>query len=107
MPKILFAFIFIYLSTHLVHAQPILLDEQLIDPLSISMGNDPSLAKCTDLKYCKKGSRFGKEYISYIVKCSNGKKRKITAWDNRKKWCIGMSYKCYSSQMKAAAAACK
>lgn len=71
------------------------------------MINDPNLAKCTDLKYCKKGSRFGKEYISYIVKCSNGKKRKITAWDNRKKWCIGMSYKCYSSQMKAAAAACK
>jgi hypothetical protein len=40
----------------------------------------------------------GTPYATYNVKCSNGKKMELTAWDNRRKWCVGI---------KAAKAACK
>jgi hypothetical protein len=77
------------------------------DTPPVTTAVDHYLARCTDIKYCKKGSRFGKKYYTYIVKCSNGKKLKVTAWDNRKQWCIGMSTRCYKTQMQAAEAACK
>ncbi len=48
-------------------------------------------------------------YATYMVKCSNGKKKELTAWDNRKKWCVGdsESQECEKKQIKAAKAACK
>jgi hypothetical protein len=48
-------------------------------------------------------------YSSYQVKCSNGKKMPLTAWDNRKKWCVGdeTSQECEKKQIKAAKKACK
>ena len=51
----------------------------------------------------------GKSYAKYIVKCSNGKKAKLTAWDNRKKWCVGdaSSDVCEKKQINAAKGACK
>ncbi len=51
----------------------------------------------------------GKPYGSYMVKCSNGKQFPLTAWDNRKKWCVGdaSSENCQKKQIKAAKKACK
>ena len=51
----------------------------------------------------------GTPYATYMVKCSNGKKKELTAWDNRKKWCVGdaTSEECEKKQIKAAKAACK
>ena len=51
----------------------------------------------------------GKAYAKYIVKCSNGKKAELTAWDNRKKWCVGdaSSELCERKQINAAKDACK
>ncbi|MEP5568828.1 MAG: hypothetical protein ABJN62_13390 [Halioglobus sp.] len=51
----------------------------------------------------------GTPYSTYMVKCSNGKKAELTAWDSRKKWCIGdaASEECEKKQIKAAKAACK
>ena len=51
----------------------------------------------------------GTPYAKYSVKCSNGKKVPLTAWDNRKKWCVGeeSSENCEKKQIKAAKAACK
>ena len=51
----------------------------------------------------------GNAYAKYIVKCSNGKKAELTAWNNRKKWCVGdaSSDTCEKKQIKAAKAACK
>ncbi len=48
-------------------------------------------------------------YSSYQVKCSNGKKMPLTAWENRKKWCVGdaTSLECEKKQIKAAKKACK
>jgi hypothetical protein len=44
-----------------------------------------------------------------MVKCSNGKKVEVTAWDNRRKWCVGdhTSKNCEKKQINAAKAACK
>ena len=51
----------------------------------------------------------GVEYANYIVKCSNGENQPLTAWDNRKKWCVGYqsSENCHKKQIKAAKKACK
>ena len=51
----------------------------------------------------------GNAYAKYIVKCSNGKKAELTAWNNRKKWCVGdaSSDTCEKKQIKAAKGACQ
>ena len=51
----------------------------------------------------------GTAFATYMVKCSNGKKHELTAWDGRKKWCVGDadSEQCEKKQIKAAKAACK
>lgn len=51
----------------------------------------------------------GTAFSTYMVKCSNGKKMELTAWDGRKKWCVGnaQSQECEKKQIKAAKAACK
>jgi hypothetical protein len=51
----------------------------------------------------------GTPYSAYLVKCSNGKQAELTAWDNRRKWCVGdmNSQDCEKKQIKAAKAACK
>lgn len=70
---------------------------------------DHYLARCTNIKFKNKGSSFGKTYYKYVVKCSNGRQTNITAWNNRKKWCVGKSTKkedCADNQMKAATMAC-
>ena len=51
----------------------------------------------------------GTAYSTYTVKCSNGKRAELTAWDNRGKWCVGdsSSDNCEKKQIKAAKGACK
>lgn len=51
----------------------------------------------------------GTAYSTYTVKCSNGKRAELTAWDNRRKWCVGNSSSdnCEKKQIKAAKGACK
>ena len=51
----------------------------------------------------------GTPYAKYSVKCSNGKKAPLTAWDNRRKWCVGdeNSAECEKKQINAAKKACK
>jgi hypothetical protein len=63
----------------------------------------------TDINYCSKGATaFGTTYSTYTVRCSDGAKREITAWDNRKTWCVGSSKKdCTNDQLKAAKKACQ
>lgn len=50
----------------------------------------------------------GKKFAKYVVKCSNGKSQPISAWDNRRNWCVGEESRenCHSKQLKAAKAAC-
>lgn len=51
----------------------------------------------------------GQEYANYVVKCSDGKDEPITAWDQRKNWCVGKDSKdnCDKKQIRAAKMACK
>jgi hypothetical protein len=51
----------------------------------------------------------GTAYANYTVKCSNGKRADLTAWNNRGKWCVGdaSSTACEKKQIKAAKNACK
>ncbi len=67
-------------------------------------------AKPTSIVFDSNGkSADGTEYGNYHVKCSNGKKMPLTAWDNRKKWCVGegSAESCEKKQIKAAKKACK
>ncbi|SEH08353.1 hypothetical protein [Candidatus Venteria ishoeyi] len=62
----------------------------------------------SNINYCSKETTLfgGKTYIKYNVKCKNGRNRIITAWDKRKKWCVGTSKKCSKNQLKTAIKAC-
>ena len=67
-------------------------------------------AKPTSISFEKSGETAeGGAFATYSVKCSNGKRKELTAWDNRRKWCVGAaeSQDCASKQIKAAKAACK
>ncbi len=70
-------------------------------------GGQAHAATPTDINYCSKGSTaFGTKYSTYTVRCSDGGKREITAWNNRRKWCVGKSRNCTNDQLKAAKKAC-
>ncbi len=67
-------------------------------------------AKPTSIVFESNGETAdGEAFSNYVVKCSNGKKEPLTAWDNRRKWCVGdsASQECQKKQIKAAKAACK
>ncbi len=67
-------------------------------------------AKPTSIVFNANGEASdGTAYASYTVKCSNGKTAELTAWNNRRKWCVGdaSSEECEKKQIKAAKAACK
>ncbi|MCB1687433.1 MAG: hypothetical protein KDI33_03070 [Halioglobus sp.] len=67
-------------------------------------------AKPTSIVFNENGTTSdGTAYSTYTVKCSNGKKAELTAWDNRGKWCVGdsTSENCEKKQIKAAKGACK
>ena len=48
-------------------------------------------------------------YSHYVVYCSNGATADISAWDNRKKWCVGKGGQddCSKKQIKTAKQVCK
>lgn len=48
-------------------------------------------------------------YSHYIVKCSNGETADISAWDNRKRWCVGKGGKddCAKKQITTARKVCR
>jgi len=62
----------------------------------------------TNISYCKKSTTIlGKKYSTYTVRCSDGTKRTISAWDGRETWCVGEVQKnCTNDQLKAAKKAC-
>ncbi len=67
-------------------------------------------ARPTSVMYTGEGvNEAGLEYSSYAVKCTNGQRYPLTAWDNRRKWCVGehSAEECHRKQIKAAKKACK
>jgi hypothetical protein len=76
--------------------------------LSLSAGS--FAAKPTSIVFQGNGeSTEGKPFATYQVKCSNGKQVPVTAWDKRRKWCVGEAStdSCERKQIKAAKAACQ
>lgn len=76
----------------------------------VALSLSASAAKPTSITFESDGKTpDGVEYANYIVKCSNGQKQPLTAWDNRKKWCVGSESleNCHKKQIKAAKKACK
>lgn len=67
-------------------------------------------ARPSSLVYTGAGTtEGGLEYSNYSVKCTDGQRHPLTAWDNRRKWCIGEGSQdeCHRKQIKAAKQACK
>jgi len=62
-----------------------------------------------DIRFAGKGnSLLGGSYHIYNVRCSDGSKRVISAWNKRKKWCIGKKKKgCTNDQLTTAKRVCK
>jgi hypothetical protein len=77
---------------------------------ALALSMNTLAAKPTSIVFDANGKTAeGTPYGSYQVKCSNGKKMPLTAWENRKKWCVGdaASEQCMKKQIKAAKKACK
>lgn len=67
-------------------------------------------ANVKDINYASKANALlgGGQYYIYHVRCSDGKKKVISGWDNRKKWCLGKSKKkCSNDQLQTAKQACQ
>lgn len=83
----------------------------LATTLLMMWGTESMAAQPTTINYSGRDSTFtGKKYKYYTVRCSDGKKRHITLWEEGgKKWCVGKGAdsKCSSGQLKAAARACR
>lgn len=76
--------------------------------VTISMG--ATAAKPTSITFASESSTpDGVQFSNYVVNCSNGQKQPLTAWDSRKKWCVGSESleNCHKKQIKAAKRACK
>lgn len=70
--------------------------------------NNSFAAEPKNITYKSKGkSLLSGEYYEYQVHCKDGKTRTITAWDQKKKWCVGDSNKCTNDQLKTAKMACE
>ncbi len=76
---------------------------------SLFLSGTAFAAQPTDIKYASKGEEtFGGKYYIYNVRCSDGKSRTISAWDDRKNWCVGNKQKnCSNDQLKTAKRACE
>ncbi len=67
-------------------------------------------AKPTSIAFVANGQTDeGTPFATYTVKCSNGQQAELTAWNKRRKWCVGdaVSEQCEKKQIKAAKTACK
>lgn len=66
-------------------------------------------AKPTSVKYVEDVVVGDALYSHYVVNCSNGVNVDVSAWDNRKSWCMGKGGKddCAKKQIKIAKKACK
>jgi hypothetical protein len=76
----------------------------------LALSTSALAAKPTSITFDSNGTTAdGTPYASYLVKCSNGKSMPLTAWDDRKKWCVGdaTSEQCEKKQIKVAKKACK
>lgn len=51
----------------------------------------------------------GTQFSRFVVQCSNGESKAMTAWNDQRKWCVGdQSQKsCFRRQLRAAQAACR
>lgn len=76
----------------------------------VAMGSSAFAAKPTSIKYIEDVVVANDTIYSYYkVQCSNGSSADISAWDNRKKWCVGKGGQddCSKKQIKAAKKVCK
>ena len=67
-------------------------------------------ARPSSLVYTGSGTTDGGvEFSNYSVKCTDGQRHPLTAWDNRRKWCLGdgSQEECHRKQIKAAKQACR
>ena len=66
-------------------------------------------AKPVSITYVKSVEQDGASFDLYSVRCSNGEKKSITAWDKRKKWCAGDGaiIDCSKKQIKTAKKICR
>jgi hypothetical protein len=76
--------------------------------ITFSMG--AFAAKPTSITFESEGTApDGRTYANYIVKCSDSRQQPLTAWDNRKNWCVGKDSQedCFKKQIRAAKQACQ
>lgn len=77
---------------------------------ALALSMNAFASKPTSITFEAEGTTAdGQEYANYVVRCSNGERQPLTAWDSRKKWCVGKDSQedCHRKQISAAKQACK
>jgi hypothetical protein len=83
----------------------------LITGISVILSQGAMAAKPTSITFKEtKTNSDDVQYQLYVIKCSDGISHEITAWNNRKLWCVGDSMSepgCEKKQIKIAKKVCK
>ena len=82
----------------------------LITTALVAVSTAALAARPTSIKYTEDIVVEGDQiYSHYVVKCSNGDEKDISAWDKRKTWCVGRGLKddCSKKQIKTAKQVCR
>ena len=82
----------------------------ILTTAALSINAGVFAAKPTSIKYIEDVvTESDIIYMHYQVKCSDGSSANISAWDNRKKWCVGKGRQdeCSEQQIKSAKKVCQ
>ena len=79
--------------------------------VSLMLSHAAMAAKPTSITFKETKTKYEEvKYQRYVVKCSDGKSNDISAWNNRKLWCVGdiiSGQGCDKRQVKIAKRVCR
>jgi len=85
-----------------------LISKTLLGAIVLLLAQGSLAAKPTSLRFVEEVDTGKSVYLHYVVLCSNNKRKDISAWNNRKSWCLGKGARnyCKKKPLSAARKAC-
>jgi len=80
------------------------LSKALVGALVLLFAHTSLAAKPTSIRFVEDVVTGNSVYSHYVVLCSNNKRKDISAWNNRKSWCLGKGSRNYCKKKQASTA---